>query len=176
MKKSILILLLVCLMTPFTGSYLFLHYKKNKIRKEVTAMINSGVKEKDLIVLKFTKDESETKLNWKHSREFELAGQMYDIVNQSQEGDSVFYTCYKDCKETRLNSEKEKLIAKALGQDPLQNKQSERMKNFFKTVFSQDVFAWKPHFIQPSTFHYSLLVFHYSLFTQAPPSPPPKCC
>jgi len=90
LNKSIATLLIVCLLMPLAGSYLFLHFKKNKIRKEVTALINSGIKEKDLLVLKFTKEESETKLNWKHSREFIYNGRMYDIVNQSQQGDSLF--------------------------------------------------------------------------------------
>jgi hypothetical protein len=100
---------------------------------------------------------------------------MYDIVDQSQEGDSLFYTCYKDDKETRLNVEKKRVIAKALGQDPTRKSQTEKLTNFFKTVFSQDAFAWNPNPPQPSTIHFSLFTFHYSLFTQSPPSPPPKC-
>jgi hypothetical protein len=174
LKTSVVIFLLACLLLPFSGSYLFFHFKKGRIKNEIIVKIEAGLQEKDLIILGFTKEEIETRLDWKHSREFEFNGRMYDIVRQSQAGDSVFYTCYQDHKETRLNAEKEKLIARALGQDPFQKKQTERIKNFFNTVFSQDAFSWKPCLIQPSTFHYSLLVFHYSLFAQAPPYPPPK--
>jgi hypothetical protein len=163
------------LLAPFAGSYLFLHIQKNKIRKEVTALINSGIKEKDFIVLKFTKEESETKLHWKHSREFEYNGRMYDIVDQSHKGDSLFYTCYEDHKESRLNAEKEKIIAKALGQDPFRKKQADHIKGFFKTVFSQDAFAWKPTPALPSIFQFSFFNFQFSIFYPSPPSPPPKC-
>jgi hypothetical protein len=138
-------------------------------------MIRAGLPGKDIVLLKFTREESATRLTWKHSREFEYNGQMYDIVDQSLSGDSIFYTCYKDQKETRLNDKKERLIAKALGQDPVQKNQAERIKNLFNTVFSRDVFAWQPYLPQPSIFNFSFLIFNFSLFTQAPPSPPPKC-
>jgi hypothetical protein len=175
LKKLPVILLLLILTAPFLGTYIFIQYKKNNIRKEVTGLIIEGLAEKNLVLLKFTREESETGLTWKHSREFEYNGQMYDIVDQSQSGDSVFYTCYKDHKETRLNAKKEKLIARAIGQDPVQKNQTERLKNLFNTVYSRDAFAWKPDPPQPTNIHYSLFTIHYSLFTQSPPSPPPKC-
>ena len=175
MKKLSVILLLFSLTAPFTGTYLFLHYNQNKIRTEVAAIILAGPDKKDLIELKFTFSETETILTWKHSREFVYNGQMYDIVDQRQEGDSIFYTCYKDDKETRLNVEKERTIAKALRQDPLQKNQKERIKSFFKTVFQHEIDAWKPNLTQPCIIHYALNIKHYSLFSESPLSPPPKC-
>ena len=144
------------------------------IRKELTVLINAGIKEKDLIVLKFTKEESETKLNWKHSREFEYNGRMYDIIEESRDGDIFVFTCYEDHKETRLNSETQTLIAKALGQDPFSKKQAERIKNLFNTFFCPDAFTWLAFQPQPSIIHYSLLTIHYLNLSPTPLSPPPK--
>ena len=141
---------------------------------EISAMINKGLNEKDLIILKFTDKETKTKLNWKHSREFEFDGHMYDIVEQGREGNSFWYKCYRDHKETRLYKEKEKLIAKALGNDPFQKKQNEKIRNFFKTVFQLDDFIKKDVIFNPSIIHYSLFTIHYSLFLPSPPTPPPE--
>ena len=175
MKTSVVIFLIFCLTAPFTGTYIFLGYKKNKIKSEVNELILKEKAKKDLVVLKFTHEESKTRLTWKHAREFEYNGQMYDIVDQKTEGDFIAYTCYKDHKETRLNREKEKLIAKALGQDPVQKKQTERLKNFLKSVFQHEISAWKPFISQSCNIHYAPNIKHYSLFLESPPSPPPKC-
>ena len=160
---------------PFIGSFLLYNYEKKKIRKEVNNIILKEPDAKGLVVLFFTAEEILTKLNWKHAREFEYNGQMYDIVDQKTEGDFIAFTCYKDHKETRLNREKEKLIAKALGQDPVQKKQTERLKNFLKSVFQHEISAWKPFLSQSFNINYALNIKHYSLFLESPPSPPPKC-
>jgi hypothetical protein len=174
LKKGIVILLLICLVAPFTGTYLYYHYKKNQVRKEVAAIIKNNLSEKTVTVFKLTAEEVTTRINWKRDCEFEYNGHMYDVVDQHPEGDLVVFTCYKDRKETSLNRKKERLIAKAFGQDPAQKNHSERIENFFNTVFRKDVFAWNAYQPQASIFHFSFFTFHFSLFTQAPPSPPPK--
>ena len=174
LKKSIAILLLVSLTAPIVGTYVFLQYNKNKIKKEIAGMIFTGMDKKDLVQLKFTKEEAETNLNWKHAGEFEYKGQMYDIVERYQEGDTTWYNCYKDDKETRLNSEQDLLVARALGQDPVQKSQTEKIMNFFKTVYRSDIFNWKPYSSQATIFHFSFFIFNYSSLSLSPPAPPPK--
>jgi hypothetical protein len=174
LKKLSAILLLFTLTAPFPGTYIFLQYNKNKIKKEITGMIDAGLEKKDLVLLMFTNEETETILNWKHSREFEYKGQLYDIVEKRQDGDTISYKCYKDHKETRLNREKDQLLAGAMGQDPCRKSQTEKIVNFIKIVFRQDAFSWKPDQPQPSIFDFSLFVFRFSLFSPSPPSPPPK--
>jgi hypothetical protein len=174
LKKFIAILLLICLVAPFTGSYLFIHYKRNKIRKEVTALILKDLEKKDIAVLKFSGEEVKSLINWKHDSEFEYNGHMYDVVDQHYEGDSVILTCYKDQKETSLNHEKQKLIAKSLGQDPVQKNLSERIKNFFSTVFQKDVFAWKAFITPYEIVHFASLNQHLAFLSLNPLFPPPK--
>jgi hypothetical protein len=158
------------------GTYIFLQYNKNKIKKEIAGMILTGLDKKDLVLLKFTKNEVETRLNWKHAGEFEYNGQMYDIVEKHQEGDTIWYNCYKDNKETRLNSEQDRLVARAMGQDPVQKSQTEKIMNFFKTFYRSDVFNWKPFTSLTSIFHFSFFIFNYSSLSLSPPppAPPPK--
>lgn len=174
LKKSNTILFLVFLTAPFLGTYIFLQYNKMEIRKEVSVKIYSGPDKKDLVLLKFTIEESETKLNWKHAGEFEYCGQMYDIVEKRQEGDSIWYSCFHDFKETRLNKEVARLVNRTLGHDPYQKSQTDKLTDFFKTVFWQDAFAWKPYASLYSILNFSFLIFNYSSLAFSPPSPPPK--
>jgi hypothetical protein len=141
------------------------------VERELTA----GIDRSRLVQLKFTTDQAGKALNWNDGREFEYRGHMYDVVQTTFHGDSVFYICYQDHKETRLNQEKERLIAKATGQDPSRKSQTEKLTNFLNDVFSHDIFSWNSFFLQPKMIHYSLFTVHYSLFTRAPLSPPPKC-
>jgi hypothetical protein len=175
LRKTFIILLLSCLLLPFTGTYLFYHFKEIQIKEKVNLLIKNNIEEKDIITLRFSDEEIKTRLKWKHSREFIFEGQMYDIVDQGVEGNITWYRCYRDHKETRLYKEKEKLIARALGNDPFQKKQTERIKQLFKTVFQNESFSWNINLPNPSVIHYSLFTIHYSLFLSSPPTPPPKC-
>ena len=174
MKNIIIIFLLAVLTFPFWGSYSYFQLEKKKIRTEVDRKLSAGVDKTKLVQFRFSVSDSKTKLTWKHSREFVYQGQMYDIVEQKQDGEYILFTCYRDNKETRLEKNKEKIIAEAIGQDPARKNQSEKLTDFFKTVFSQDLFTWNPNFLQPTVFHFSLFTIHYSLFTRAPLAPPPK--
>jgi hypothetical protein len=174
LKKCVAIFLLVSLTAPFLGTYIFLQHKKNKIRKEIAGIILDNPGEEDLVLLKFTLKEAETRLNWKHAGEFEFNGRMFDIARKIQEGDTIRFYCYDDEKETSLNKEKHRLIAESLGQDPGRKSQAEKIASFMKSVFRQDAFTWKPYPSQPSILNFSILFFNYSSLSQAPPSPPPK--
>ncbi len=55
-----------------------------------------------MVRLKFSKTEITTKLNWKHSKEFEFNNQMYDVVDKVVTRDSIRYWCWWDFKETEI--------------------------------------------------------------------------
>lgn len=137
-------------------------------------MIIAGLDEKDVVMLKFTKKETETRLNWKHSREFEFEGQMYDIIKKHYEGDIICYYCYKDHKETKLNKMIARTASRALGQDPDRKSQNEKIVSFMKSFFRQDAFAWTPFRDQSGIFRFSFFIFHFSSIRLTPPVPPPK--
>ncbi len=173
-KTALALILLLGLFLPFAGSYLFFNYREKTVKKEVSALILSGIKEDQLVNLTFATAEIDKQLTWKHSREFEFDGHMYDIVRQSMHGDSITYACFRDHKETRLFREKHKTIAKALGHDPLQKKQNERLRIFFSNVFLQENQSRKHVLSFNAITHYSLNIKHYALVYIIPPSPPPK--
>jgi hypothetical protein len=175
LKKLIIIFLLSALTFPFWGTYSYFQFEKSKIREEVDNKMVAGFDKSKLVLMKFTRAKAETDLNWKDTREFEYKGQMYDIVQQTLHGDTIFYTCYRDHKELWLNIEKERQLAKAMGQDPSRKSQSEKLADFLKTVFSRDSFAWFPLSPESSSIKISIFKFQISNFSPTPPSPPPKC-
>jgi hypothetical protein len=174
MKHFFAILLTSVLLAPIAGSYFLFEFKKSLIRNEVEKKIHSGLSQTETMTLTFSLEDAKTKLNWKRAREIEYNGHMYDILDLTVTGDTVVYSCYMDHKETRLNYQKENLIAKALGHDPLQKQQNERVKNFFNTIFRQEVFNFNYHPVLSVELQFSTINFQFSTISLSPPSPPPK--
>lgn len=59
--------------------------------------------ENDLQEIIIHKNEIESKLAWEHEREFELDGEMYDVISTEIKGDSISYHCIHDEKESSIN-------------------------------------------------------------------------
>ncbi|MBP6870478.1 MAG: hypothetical protein KBC43_00595 [Bacteroidales bacterium] len=175
MKNILAILLISVILLPISGTYLFFHFKEIQIKKEVNEFIQNKIEEKDIITLRFSDKEIKTRLVWKHSREFIFEGNMYDIVDQGVDGNITWYRCYRDHKETRLFNEKEKRIARAIGNDPAQKKQSERIKQILKTAFQNKSINWNILLPPPSIILFSIFHFPFSIFPPSPPVPPPEC-
>ncbi|HBS87811.1 MAG: hypothetical protein A2W91_11150 [Bacteroidetes bacterium GWF2_38_335] len=173
MKKFLGILFIVCLILPFIGTYTIYFHQKNIIRKSVKKQLLSHTPKDELVMLSFSLKESE-ELNWKHSKEFEYKGEMYDIVESKTEGDSVTYWCWWDHEETRLNRHLIDLVAKAMGADDANNTNQKNFSGFLKTLFCselQDLYIGSDQ--------YTLLSFNYkekfSLnYLNDPPVPPPN--
>gem|GEM_PF-402666 len=110
--------LVALLFDPLLGNLLVLHGRKMAVKHQVARHIVRGVADDGLVLLKFTKEESRTLLRWEHPREFEFDGQMYDIVETIDLGDSVHYRCWWDKAETALNERLRALALRALGESP----------------------------------------------------------
>lgn len=98
-------------------------------------MIIAGMSKEDLVLLAFSREETETKLSWHHSREFEYEGEMFDIVDTAFRGDSVFYWCWHDTEETNIGKQIDDLAARTLGGDPQKKEQQQRFVNLMKIQF-----------------------------------------
>lgn len=91
-----------------------------KYKKEIKQLIKSGVPEKDLIKFAFHKSviTNGTKdLKWIKKNEFRLKNEMYDIVSAEIRGDSVFYKCIHDFKESELFANFDKYLYKLFQSD-----------------------------------------------------------
>lgn len=136
LKKQILgYSLFLTLLAPVLITFSYLHTQKYLLRKEVKQQIIAGIDKNDLVLLAFSAEQAQTELRWKHAREFEYRGEMYDIVEHEQSGDSLFYWCWWDSEETQLNRQLEELLTQALQQNHQRQQRQHQLLSFFKNLF-----------------------------------------
>lgn len=141
MKKIFHILLLFILIAPFAATYIGFRGERIRIKKEVRNLILNGISNEDLIVMKFLKSDSETRLRWEHSTEFEYSGKMYDVVRSKTSMDSITLWCWCDNDESQLIKEYKSLVAKALGQNHQKHDNNTKLIEYLKTLYLPEAFA-----------------------------------
>lgn len=174
MKKFIGIFLLLCLIIPFTGTVSWLNYQKKKVRKQIKHNIIAGIDKDELVQLTFTIEETITKLNWKHSKEFEYNTQMYDIVEADTLGNTVIYLCWWDHQETKLNKELNKLLGIFLGNDNQNKETKTRFANFYKSLFNGKSDPWKVMITEKDNPQFTPYIFNYTSLYFPPHIQPPN--
>ena len=161
------------ILAPFASVVSYLHYQKKLIRKEVKKQIIAGIDKDKLVKLKFSKEEIQNKLKWKHAAEFEFNGEMYDIVDKEESGDSIIYRCWWDNKETELNKALGSLVALATGKHIFMKEIRQNLFSFYTSLYCNEF-----HFISSDN-HISEFrsYFYCEIFRSLkikPPVPPPK--
>lgn len=131
------------------------------------------MKKKELVLLKFIKAETQTQLRWEHAGEFEYRGQMYDVVETIMKGDSIYFRCWWDHEETKLNSQLDELLAVMLGTNPIRKENQKRWFNFYKSLVCAQlpVLMAFEHYKEQRTYHYQ---FNCYFIFHPPPVPPPQ--
>jgi len=172
-KKIIGILLLLILIAPVFLTYNWLQYQKSVVRKDIKKRIIEGLDKDELVLLKFSTASVQSELNWKHSKEFEYKQQMYDVVEKQIEGDSIFYWCWWDHEETKLEKQLKKLVADALGLDQQNRLKQKQLSNYFKLLFCPSGFEQQESTPQIAKNYYGGQSVIYSSPLWPPPTPPP---
>lgn len=176
-KKLISILLLFCLIAPLAGTFTWLHVKKQLVKKEVKWKMIEGIDKEELVLLKFTRQETQTLLKWKHSREFEFRNEMYDIVETLIAGDSVFYYCWWDHEETHLSKKLNSLLAHAAGQKEQSKDRLNKIYQFFKSLYFDDLTSKSDQqFANQLKITFFYIEKYNSLFFPPPIPPPQNVC
>jgi hypothetical protein len=168
------LLLLLVLIAPIVGLYSWFEIQQDQIRREVKWKIAEGLPDQDLTLIKLTTSEAEKSLRWKHSKEFEYQGEMYDIVRKEQKGDTLIFHCWWDYKETKLNQELAGLVMNLMGNDEQRNAQEEKLASFLKTLYCQDSFNESTTNFKWLSKSFTPYKKNYSFFSSPPPSPPPQ--
>lgn len=141
MKGILSVGLFMCLTVPFLASWQFLAGRIRQVKEEVSRNIHTDKYEEEKVLLKFTSEDS-SKLYWEHSREFEYNGEMYDVIRFEKKGDTIWYYCYWDKKETKLKRDRAQLVIRILPPTDQQQKSQNCINQFFKTlypVFSKEI-------------------------------------
>jgi hypothetical protein len=133
-KGALATILLILMLLPFGGSYLFLEFEKSKARDYAQLALANEENPTQMVWLKFTKEEIKNDLRWEHSGEFEYKGQMYDISKREEKGDTTYFYCYWDKFETLINAKLNDLIALHTAGKNKQN-DTELIVSLFKAVY-----------------------------------------
>ena len=143
------------------------------VRKEIKHMIVEGLGKDQLVLLKFTNDESGSLLKWKHSKEFEYNHHMYDIVFSETHSNQVWYWCWPDDKETNINRQLIQLTSKELGKDKKNQDYQKRLVNFYSSLYHSDYKSGTyDYWLKLNSFSYYFN--NYKSLVIRPPNPPPE--
>lgn len=172
-KITISLVLILCFITPFVGTYSWLTYKKTLIKKEVKKQLIMGIEKDNLVKLGFRLDEVNSKVRWEHSKEFEFQGQMFDIVTKEVVADSIYYLCWPDHEETVLNNKLYKLASDNFSNDKESKDRQKRLSDFSFNLFPPA--SSENQFSPINTQYLSMLynINYLSIYTK-PKSPPPR--
>lgn len=156
--------------------FLYLHIQKASIKREIKWKMIAGMDQDELVLLKFSKEEINTKLRWEHSKEFEYNGQMYDVVSKEIKGDSIYYRCWWDHDETALNKKLQILVADSFDSNNENRNNQKQLYNYFQSFFCSDLFEWQavPTFALSAIYQDNLCVNNFFSIRISPPTPPPK--
>lgn len=130
----------MCLLVPIIATTTWYHYHRLRVRKEVKLTIKAGLTKKDLVRLSFHKQNLNTLVKWKHSREFQYMADMYDIVLTEESQDSMIYWCWRDHQETELNKKFALALEDTLNHNEERQSTSLKLKQFYNTLFFEGYF------------------------------------
>ncbi|WP_144603332.1 hypothetical protein [Algoriphagus algorifonticola] len=99
------ILLLFVLSGPLSISLLWLNFQKTQLQNSFESRFEESEEKSNLLTLSFTREESQTLLEWEHEREFEYQGEMYDVLEIKEDGDQIHYLVWRDQEETKIKKQ-----------------------------------------------------------------------
>lgn len=173
MKKYLGIFLLLVLTAPFVVCFSWLQLEKHQIKREVKWKMIAGIDRSELVLLQFSIDESENLLKWKHSKEFEYNGEMYDVVEKLEGKDSISYWCWWDHEETKLNKQLTELIEQTAAESPNHQKNKEQLFQYLNSLYFTAPVDWISNQKEILKQIYSGYKNDYSSLSFPPSSPPP---
>lgn len=175
MKSFLSIVLVALLFLPLWGTFGYLTLQKKQVQKSVKRQIMKGIDREELIFMAFSQEELQTKLNWKHAKEFELNGEMYDIVERNETVDSAFYWVWWDNDETELNQRVRNLTTALFGGNLSHHKSNLIVANFYHSLFFEtNNFAFKASNTSESSAFFNYLLKPYDTYLEVDSPPPIK--
>lgn len=173
MRTVISLLLLFLLFQP-SAYVAFFKLQQHHIRKEIKQKIKRGVPDDELVLLKIAKNSdiaSDNFFRLMFENEIRLDGNMYDIVRQEDRGDTTWYFCILDDKETGLFTNLDGWVKREFDKNSDRKSNNDRRLQSLSLWFfgqTDDDSVITPYFSiadQPYIFHSK------TWFSQ--PSPPP---
>ncbi|MEP7129382.1 MAG: hypothetical protein ABI729_10960 [Chitinophagales bacterium] len=135
MKTIAFLSLLLMVLFYAAGYYLLFTFNELRIKKEMNALIRSGLLADQYTVLTFPASHLESMKV--ETAEFVYEGNRYDIVKEVTSGDKVIVTCLQDVKEAALISSIRSYLGKddSAAQNPAAGNNSINLLKFLQTDF-----------------------------------------
>ncbi len=126
-----------------TGFFLAHNLRVRQARHEMKQAIKHGIPEDQRVVLKITPSQEANSdiFQWKHKKEFRYNGEMYDVLSSEQHGDTTYYTCVHDPRESGLFDNLDSFVSDVLSQSPKHTKQQQELFSFFQKLY---LHSWQP--------------------------------
>lgn len=159
---------------PVVATYCFLHLQKKQIKKEIKWKIIEGIDKEELVLLKFDRTQTHSQLHWKHSKEFEYQGEMYDVVDSGIVGDTIYYWCWWDHEETELNKMLKEIMMLSPGKHPMNRDSQFRLLQFFNSLFFAEADLVINNLCIELKVNYFFAFHPINSFSGSPPVPPPE--
>lgn len=175
-QRLIAILFLFIFIAPVGVFYLYIQFEKLTLKRERIEKLAIGKGVNEIVFLKFSNQETETKLRWKHPKEFEYDGQMYDVISKEIIGDSIIYKCWWDHEETKLNKRLKKLVASAFNRKDANRKTQKQLQIYLTSFFCTKLLDWQPLLTNnlKLSCQNKLYIIAVNSLGISPPTPPPK--
>jgi hypothetical protein len=174
MRSAIAIALFLSMLFQAAGHFFVFKILQHEIRHEIKQQIKAGVPEAELVLLKISKDlevKNSAVFQRLHEREFRYDGNMYDIVRQEAHGDTTWYYCLADEKETQLFANLDELVKQDMAGNPQHRKQIDELLRLCNALYFShkidDFFIFSNERKAATFFFFSLKTWDF------PPSTPP---
>jgi hypothetical protein len=156
--------------------FVYLQVEKASLKREIKWKMIGGLDQNELVLLKFSKEETKEKLQWEHSKEFEYNGQMYDVVSKEIRGDTIYYRCWWDHEETALNKKLQQLVAQTFDKDKDKQRTQNQLTIYLQSFFCSTLFEWQATVPEYLVEIYQTIVYedNFSTIRLSPPTPPPQ--
>jgi hypothetical protein len=158
---------------PVTASFIVLKKQQRQIKREVKWKLIESLDKSELVMLKFSKDETKNSLSWKHAKEFEYHGNYFDIADFLEINDSIYYWCWWDKEETILSNKLRSLLTMTFQQDWGQKNKLKFVQSVLKSMyFESNLNSPNISFTVKKQNSFNLLV-SINLFEKNLDAPPP---
>jgi hypothetical protein len=176
MRSVVAIALFLSMLFQAAGHFFVFKILQHETRRQIKQQIKAGVPKAELVLLEIPKDLEEKNnavFQRIHERELRYNGCMYDIVRQENHGDTTWYSCLSDEKETQLFANLDELVKQDMAGNPQHRRQADELLRLLSVLyFNQKTEAFLIFLnAQKATpfFPFSLKTWDFS-----PATPPPE--
>lgn len=122
-------------MAPVAATLAWLRFQKEAAKSVAAEISTSDMGKEGVVFLTFVGAAAQARLEWEHAREFSYDGEMYDVIEYKISGDTAFYWCWHDKKETWLNKQIDELIEGIVGAGSATPEAASKLILFYKSLY-----------------------------------------